>query len=182
MQWDQATQSMTSSNDTEVDEIAKADQDMEFGISAPEATGTEISSMTGAEPTLETFQRKRTGDDDSVSTFGRRITVNNHKETQSARKEDATHHSQKQKSGNDSVTSNASNVSNTSSLTNGSVKSRMSCMESTVDKLGQMMQQVMAAQNQLLTQVQNNALRVNSPSVTETSTTGDPSSRTRGNS
>ena len=100
MKWDQATQSITSSNDTEVDEIAKADQDMEFGISVPEATGTEISSMTGAEPTLETFQCKRTGDNNSVSTFGGRITVNNHKEAQPTRNEGTTNHSHKPKSGN----------------------------------------------------------------------------------
>ena len=108
--------------------------------------------------------------------------MNNHNETQSMRREGTANHNHKLKSGNDSVTSNGSNVSNTSSLTNGLVKSRMSYMESTIDKLGQMMQQVMATQNQLLTQVHNNNLWVNSPSVRESSTTGDPLNRTQGNS
>jgi hypothetical protein len=148
MTWDPIAEKVILELDTEVARLASMDEDMDFSAFAKsEEKKRQQEKEAEALLALDVFQRDR-GDDDSVSTMqpGKRSTpapvymppvTGNSSAPKSASKRMKT--SDDRSAGTD-----------TSSLTEGTTKTRLSTVEHSVGQLSNMFQQVMAQNNQIM--------------------------------
>jgi hypothetical protein len=149
MKWDPIAEKVISELDTEVARLASMDEDMDFSAFAKsEEKKRQQEKEAEALSALDVFQRDR-GDDDSVSTMqpGKRSTP---APVYMPPVEGSASGRAKSQSKRIKTSDDRSAGTDTSSLTKGTTKTRLSTVEHSVGQLSNMFKQVMAQNNQIM--------------------------------
>jgi hypothetical protein len=149
MTWDPIAEKVVSELDTEVARLASMDEDMDFSAFAKsEEKKRQQEKEAEALSALDVFQRDR-GDDDSVSTMqpGKRSTP---APTYMPPVDGTSVAKSKSKSKRMKTSDDRSAGTDTSSLTEGTTKTRLSTVEHSVGQLSNMFKQVMAQNIQIM--------------------------------